>query len=153
MDGYRWYVQVRITPPNGAAETIDLMTDLTRVPGLGPAQVELEYTVQRKDRQDINRRLRSRIDGVRPTVTLTIEAGGDMADSAIVARILNALLDREKAVELTLDGGTAWREVELSKFKGPTPNRGKTFAGCRWEITLLGVDLLTEIPDLMQGNW
>lgn len=152
MGGYRWLPQFRLTPPNGGATTIDLVSALLTAPNAGPMAVGLEYELDRSERMTVNRVLRSSVRGLRPSVSFSILDGGEMNDSDVVAQIITALLDPAWTVEVSLDSVT-FRACELSKGPKVTPNQRKTGAGCTWEFTVTCKELVTSLTPLRQGTW
>lgn len=152
MNGYRWQPFFRITPADGDQVLIDLSNDLQRIPGAGPASVSVKYQIDQKKREDVNGNSCHLTRGFRGEVAIELEDGGEMLDSDIVARVVNALRDSSSRVELSLDGMT-WREVQITKLEGPTPNKGKPAAGCRWNLTVQTVELIREITPLGSGCW
>lgn len=121
-------------------------------PGAGPAAVTAKFQIDVKRREDVNGNSCNLTRGFRAEVSIEIEDGGEMLDSEIVARIVNALCDSSSQVELSLDGMT-WREVQITKLEGPTPNKGKPAAGCRWNLTVQTVGLIRQIAPLGAGCW
>lgn len=145
--GYAWTPKVRTTPLNGIAETIDLTSagflisgDVTTV----NVQNDLDYEPVQDREETINRDARVTPFGFRPMVKQAFDVK-DQSHLRALMKIINRLLDPGWTVELSLDNGATYREVVLSKLNGPTPWRGKTIAGARWEWTLTAVRL---IPDL-----
>lgn len=149
---YQWQPLVRITPDNGAVETIDLRTGMTY---LGrPVKCAPKWTPATEMREDVNRSARVRVDGVRIDVEFDFDIGGtSMADHEVLSRIVNTLLAQSALVELSLDNGATYREVVLLKYTGPDPFRGKTIAGARFQLDLRCVDLVDEVAPIRSGSW
>ena len=142
--GYEWHPVFRQTPDNGSAVVVDTRASFTDLGG--PETVDIGYDTVRTDREDINRRARSRVWGFRQMISLGIYID-TMADSGALFQILSRLARDDWTTELSLDGSGTYRTVELEDFGGPQPLGGKTVAGARFELSMRGVDLLSEIPE------
>lgn len=146
--GYAWDVQVRITPANGAPVVLVLRTAMPWAGGAVDVDVSAPELVS-ETRETINRVRRDLVLGYRQKIKLTCVVGGDMADHAILARILTALLDPTKTVALSLDGGIVWRDVILDGApKGPTPLGGRSRAGASFVLPLVTTLLSSEVDPI-----
>lgn len=152
MAGYSWTPRFRLTPTDGAVETVALDTASMSHGGL--LKTKISYRPEIEKREDVNRRKRPRQDGYRPEVTLRWFVGGDMADAALIVKVANALMRYGTVVELSLDGGTVYREVVLAgDVRGPEAADSKTFAGAEYELRVECTDLIDEIPAVGSGSW
>lgn len=151
MAGYTWTPYFRLTPTDGAVEVVDLSATGITTPG--QLSVDLRHQPVVEKREDVNRRVRPLRLGYRCEATLRFYVGGDMSDAAKLAKVANALLSDAYTVELSLDGGTTYREVWLRDWKGPKPADGKTFAGAEYDLRVECVDLIDEIPAIGSGSW
>ena len=148
MSGFEWHPLVRMTPDNGAAEVFDLRTLLTDASG--PVRHTLRYKDEGSVKEDVNLNLRKIDRGLRPEVTLRCDIA-TMADHATLATITNRLIRSDWTVELSLDNGTTYREVQLLRVPSPRPFRGKTVAGATFDLSLRCVETIDELPAMTEG--
>ena len=150
MPGYEFLPLVRIKPSTGNEVTLDLGRGLTDVPRPLSARLSWGYDIEK--RVAASKKLRPRRKGMRPVVTVTLLAAGAMADTAVVAQIVNAALNDTITTEISLDNGTVWREMLLTKFEGPTPTQNKSRAGATFVLEFTAVDVVWEAPALASGS-
>ena len=144
VNGYEWRHLVKMTPQNGSEEIYDLQTLLSDASG--PVRTQIDWRPEVDQREDVNRRGRSRTWGFRLACTLTFDIM-TMTDQAYLVTILERLALRPLwRVDLSLDAGAFYEQVELVNYGGPSPLGGKTFVGGRFEIGLRGVELLDRPP-------
>jgi hypothetical protein len=152
MPGYEWWPVCRIDHSDKASVTIDLREDMQFVDGplrvIGP-----NYAIVRTDREDVNRSLRPMFHGYRVSFELDFAVGDDMGDHDLLARIVSAFMDARYVVSMSLDGGVTFRRVTLSRYDGPDPIAGKTFAGATFRLGFRCADLIDEIPSVASGQW
>lgn len=149
--GYEWIHRIRAVPLNGSARTYQLNQIFSDASG--PTKTDVRYDVVKDSRYNVDRWADPLIHGWRVRVILTLEIV-TMEEEHWLAEILNRLSDREEwTIYLSLNGGTTEREIVLRDFKGPTPLGGKTHAGAQFVLDVECVELITEKPDLMDGNW
>jgi hypothetical protein len=144
-DGYSRYALLRETPLNGAEVIVDLMTALTDLGG--PERMRESHELIQSRTEDVNRRRRTRRDGLRYQVDMAISIT-TMNDQATVADIVNKWEDRgeEWSFELSMDGGINYIPVGLLNYTGPVPIRDKTVIGADYRMVWESLDLLYEVP-------
>lgn len=148
--GYSYHPLIRITPTDGAAKVLDLRQEFSAA--RGPESIRVDYSLDADDYLDVNRNRRQNVFGIECDLRLTIPIV-DTAEHATLAEIVTAFLGTSK-VELSLDGGYTYREVNATRLPSPRPFRGKTHAGARHEIRLECVAPLTEQPAMTaEGGW
>lgn len=147
MGGYQHYVTLRMSPLDGADETMDMMLAFTDCKGptiIGPPNYEIERT----RRQDINRRRATRFWGLRFECALRF-AIIDMDDSLLLSKVVKRGLDTDQwTLYLSIDGGYNEHEVELDDWEGPLPLNGNTNAGAEWVLEFVARNLIDEVPDV-----
>lgn len=151
MAGVSWDPIVRIQRANGLPEDIALRTACAYVPG--PAATAISHDLLQDLREDVNRTLRPRKQGVRTTLKWTFFDGGAMSDSEILRRIVSAWEEDGTRLYVSYDGGATFREVALSGLKGPDPISAKQFAGVKWELTLQSIDASASLSSVLTGGW
>jgi len=151
--GYRWITLIRMTPLNGAAETVNLTTGFS-IGGSATTALtgtELRYEPITAESETINHELRPSLFGSRPEIALKFEIR-DMSHYRVVARILSRLLDPSWKVELSLDNGTTYREVVLADAPKLKPWKGKTVAGMTVTFSVKCRKLIAELPYIESGT-
>ena len=149
MTQYAWRQMFKFVPTDGIEETLDLMAVLP------PTSTDAGYLPDVTPRKDVNRRGNARGWGFLPYCKMKFE----VIDSDLQAylRLIANRLMAEKlwAVYLSLDGGLTWRQVEATSkvLDGPDPIQGKTFAGSKYTLDVVAVDLISEVPALGTGVW
>jgi hypothetical protein len=119
----------------------------------GPIRIELNYIPVFERRETVSKSVNILHYGYRVNVAMTFAAGGSMADHAVLADIVNALTDPAKTVDLSLQGDTNYRRVELRRYDGPDPFDGKTFAGAYFRLEVETQDLIATVPAIGSGVW
>jgi hypothetical protein len=152
MPGYEWWPMLKITHPNRSDVVIDMRYDFAYAGG--PVRVHgPNYALQTLEREDINRAQYARSLGIRVSAGLEFAIGDDMEDHQFIVRIVNAALDPESTLALSLDGGAVYRRVVLTAHDGPDAFGGKTFAGARYRLDFRCADLIDEVPEIGTGSW
>jgi len=145
--GYLFAVRFRITPDNGVQKTI-VLDATTLQDGRGPVGVVPSYELEAETESDVVREMRQVSFGWRQRVALAFDIRV-MTDQANLAELVNALVNPGKTVELSLDGGTTYREVLLEGGFGPQQFSGKWTAGAHYEMALVVKELLPEVPAIV----
>lgn len=148
--GYQHYAILRMSPQDGADDTLDMMLGFTDCKGptiIGPPS----YEILRDEREDINLSLRSRYDGLRFLCRLRF-AISETNDTALLNTIVARSLDPDQwTLYLSIDGGYNEYEVELAEWEGPIPFNGMTRGGAEWVLEFIGSHVITEVPDIIPG--
>lgn len=149
MSSYAWSPRFKFVPTDGIEETLDLMAVLP------PTSVDPSHESDVSARRDVNRKGNARVWGFLPTCKMKFE----VIDTTRVAYLL-LIANRLRAsalwtTYLSLDGGVTYRQVEAAAkvLDGPDAIQGKTFAGARYTLSVVGVDLIDTVPDLGTGVW
>lgn len=152
MVQYAWLPVMKFVPTDGYEETIDLQAVFTDTGG--PGSIRASHPAVLTDREDVNRRYAPVAWGMRGEAKLVLELV-TMELHAYVALIVNRLTSESWTCYLSLDGGSTYREVRLQPngYKGPEPNKEKTYSGGRYELHLRAVDLLDQVPAINTGTW
>lgn len=152
MSGYEWWPIVKVEREDRQTVTYDLRSDLTFIDG--PTRVTgPNYTPVFSRMETITRRVRDRVLGFRASVELEFAVGDDMVDHDILAAIVSACAEDKATVRLSLDGGVTYRAVRLTRYDGPDPIAGKTFAGAMFRLGFQCEDLIDEIPSVASATW
>lgn len=152
MSGYEWWPIIRVAREDRQTVTYDLRSDLTFIDGptrvIGP-----NYQPVQLRRETVNREVRDRIVGFRVSCELEFVVGDDMVDHDILAAVVSACAEQRATVSLSLDGGVTYRAVRLTRYDGPDPISGKTFAGAFFRLGFQCEDLIDEIPSVAAATW
>lgn len=152
MTAYAWWPMFRITPDNGVAETLDFRTGFLN-PGVA-VRTEPSWSAEGKQRLDINKSERPRMDGWRVEVELELHVWGEaMPDHEPIARLVSAAWAEGYTIALSCDAGVTYRDVVLTKYGGPDPIAGKTFVGAKFKLTFRCVDLIDDVAAIASGSW
>lgn len=151
MAGVAWDPIVRIQRANGLPEDIALRSACAYA--RGPAATAISHDLLQDLREDVNRTLRPRKQGIRTTLKWTFYDGGSMVDSEVLRRIVSAWEEDGTRLYVSYDGGATFREAAISAIKGPEPISGKQFAGVKWELTLQSVDAASSLSSVLTGGW
>ena len=146
--GYLWNPIFRLTP--GGDYTLK-----TSMPYAGGAtKIDLNYIPVMDSRETANKTLSVVHYGFRIRVGFTFAIGGNMADHNTLVTIVNALVDPTKTVQLSLNGGTTFRYVDIRRYEGPDPFDGKTFAGAYYSLEVETTSLVQPpLPAIGSGTW
>lgn len=156
MAGYRWIVKMRTTPTNGLQEVFDLTDGFAgAVAGEGResqlTNVRLQYREEIEGRETVNVDLRPLMRGYRPEIRLTFQFI-EMQHYRILANIMTRLIDPSWKVELSLNNGSTYREVELARAASPRPFRDKTVAGALFELELRATSTVEQFQHIESGT-
>ena len=152
--GYSWSARVRYIPLNGDVEVVDLTTVLVDADGTSRTHLtrhRVTYAEDIEDEENVNRDITQVLFGFRPEVVLTFELD-NMTNYRVIARLANKLMNPDIRVQLSLDGGTTYRDVVMKKGPSPTPHRNKTIAGARFDITLTARGVIDELLPIESGS-
>jgi len=151
--GYSWITLMRMTPINGAAETVNLTTGFTLggVLTTSLSTVNLDYGEMVKESETVNHEQRPSLFGYRPEIGLRFEVR-DMSHYRTLARILSRLLSPLWKIELSLDNGTTYREVVIKDGPKLKPWKDKTIAGVRVEFSVQTRKLIPELAYIESGT-
>jgi len=145
--GYRWDVRFRLTPMNGLPKTITL--DVTTLAdGRGPILIHPAYDPEDDVDSDVTRTMRGRLFGWRCSVEFGFQIK-TMTNQATLAEIRDALIDQTIAVEMSLDGGTTYRESVGTGSFSPDRLNGKWTAGAMYAFTAVCKTLLPALPRIL----
>ena len=145
--GYLWQPWFNLTP-GGKKNLRSLMTYAG-----GPIKIDVNYVPVTERRETVAKTVNTLHFGFRVNVTLTFAVGSNMADHTVIRDIVNALVDPAATVDLSLQGDTNYRRVELRRYDGPDPFDGKTFAGAYFRLEVETQDLIAAIPAIGSGVW
>lgn len=149
--GYAYYPLVRVTPDNGWPTIYDLRAAFSDA--RGPERSRLRYRQIEDGYEDVNHRARQTTFGFRVRVQLWFVIV-TTEDHATLAAICTALNNRHKTVELSLDGGTTYRQIILDQAPSPRALRNKTYVGARHELRVETVDPIDDFPTMTAtGGW
>lgn len=148
---YSWLPVMRFVPQAGVEEYLSIYEAF---PGTaGPVKVNADHVPEMETRLDATRRTQVRGFGFRPVCAMTFEVVDSAEQVYLSAMVTRLMATDDWTCYLSLDDGQTYRQVVLSKWTGPDPIRGKTFAGSTYTLTMRGVDLLEEVPLLGLGKW
>lgn len=152
MSGYEWWPVVMIEREDRQTVTYDLRSEMTFIDGptriIGP-----NYTPVQRRRETVTYQVKDRIIGFRVSVELEFVVGDDMIDHDILSAIVSACAEDRATVKLSLDGGVTYRAVRLTRYDGPDPLAGKTFAGAVFRLGFQSEELIDEIPSVAAATW
>ena len=154
MAGYRWHVVVRYTPRNGFVETFDFtqgfLASGSTVSVL--AFNELEYEAELEERVSARFRSHPLRRGFRPRSRMQFDIIRDMSHQADVFRLCERLMEPRWVVELSLNGGSIYREIVSAGSPTVEPIQKKTIAGVRHRVPWEAVDLIRKLRPFASGT-
>ena len=155
MAGHIWTPRVRMTPQNGAVETLNLDTGFL-LNGFSTSvltHIDLEYRPVIVERETVNRSKRPLDEGFRPTIKATFQIVDMALHYPTINRIQNRMRHPLWTVEWALDsGGLFYRVMVLVKPFSPDPFKKKTVAGSKFVMEVEARDPIDEIPDINGGT-
>ena len=154
MAGYRFHTWVRMTPRDGAVETLDLSSDFLDSGSARSVLTKAEprYEERIESGEDINYAQRPLLLGIYCEVMLRFETVSPATEHAAIARLVTRLIDPYWTVELSLDNKVTYREVVAKKIGYPRPFGDKTIAGFRVEHVVACRELLDTYPAIGAGT-
>ena len=136
----------RLTPPAGPTTTINA----SAMSFLSVAQPR--YDAMFTEQELIDRSVALTRYGYRCMVDMEFQFPTPSTDETNLAdNLITRAMDEDWMIELSLDGGTTYREVVLTGFS-QEPMGGKN-VGIVQSMTWACADLLTEKPAVVSGSW
>lgn len=138
----------RVTPQGGPSTQYDLSDT-----GFGgPTEIVSAFVPEKVQRMTPSRRILERRFGFRREYRMhfTID---QLADEAILQKIINATLDDQQTVEISVDDGQNWQLVHFESDYARVPLGGKSLIGLEPEIVFTTDQVLTRIPPLTEEHF
>lgn len=143
--GYTRYAYLRMTPLDGAPETLDLMTSFSDAGG--PVRIRETFRLDSRRTSDVNRLRRSLPFGYRYRAELQFQIP-TVSETSSINEIAERAAREDWTLELSVDSGSTYNEVILSALEGPSPLGGKVANGAEYSMTFEAVELLDAPPVL-----
>lgn len=144
--GHTYSAIFRVTPIAGDAYTVDIST-YTHITTAQPT-----YEPVLEEKEFIDRSVGITPRGWRCSVSLEFQFPTPSSEETTLATtVLDLAMEDLAKIELSLDGGTTYREVVLTDFRQEALS-GKNI-GLLQQTTWICKDLLTTKPAIVSGSW